>query len=95
MPALDACAGMGVNVEMKADCPPAVPPTTSVSATVATRSVPGPSPSRFLVTSFSWDLVDRVRPAGGPIVATGLLAFDLRTGPDPVAAAVAGGHRGA
>ena len=50
------------------------------------------SPERFLVTSFAWELVDRVR-ALAPELPTGLLAFDLASGPDPVAAAVAGGHR--
>lgn len=50
------------------------------------------SPERILVTSFAWELVDRVR-ALAPEVPTGLLAFDLASAPDPVAAAVAGGHR--
>ena len=44
------------------------------------------------MTSFAWELVDRVR-ALAPELPTGLLAFDLASGPDPVAAAVAGGHR--
>jgi glycerophosphoryl diester phosphodiesterase len=88
--ALDACGGLGVNVEIKADCPPATHDGLVV-AVVDLLSGLG-APERFLVTSFAWELMDRVR-ALAPGLATGLLAFDLASGPDPVAAAVGGGHR--
>jgi glycerophosphoryl diester phosphodiesterase len=87
---LEACRGMGVNVEIKADCPPGAHEGLVRAVVGLLRGLD--DPSRFLVTSFSWDLVDRVR-ALAPELPTGLLAFDLASGPDPVAAAVAGGHR--
>jgi glycerophosphoryl diester phosphodiesterase len=87
---LEACAGMGVNVEIKADCPRETHEAV-VEAVVGLLRGLG-DPDRFLVTSFSWDLVDRVRSLA-PELPTGLLAVDLGSGPDPVAAAVAGGHR--
>jgi len=87
--ALDACAGMGVNVEIKADCPPAA--HAALVAGVASLLSERSEPERFLVTSFAWTLLDQVR-ALAPGLATGLLALDLASGPDPVAAAVAGGH---
>jgi glycerophosphoryl diester phosphodiesterase len=87
---IDACTGMGVNVEIKADCPPEAHEAL-VAGVVALLGGLG-DPDRFLVTSFSWDLVDRVRSLA-PDLPTGLLGFDLASGPDPVAAALAGGHR--
>jgi glycerophosphoryl diester phosphodiesterase len=88
--ALDACAGLGVNVEIKADCPPGSHERLVAGVVGLLRDLG--SPERYLVTSFAWELVDRAR-ALAPELPTGLLAFDLVSGPDPVAAAVAGGHR--
>jgi glycerophosphoryl diester phosphodiesterase len=90
--ALEACAGMGVNVEIKGDAPPEAVEGLVEAVVALLRGFE--DPHRFLVTSFSWDLVDRVR-ALAPELPTGLLALavDPVPGPDPVAAAVAGGHR--
>jgi len=87
---LDACAGMGVNIEVKADCPAAARHGL-ITATIATLRERA-DPDRFLVTSFSWELVDRVRELA-PELATGLVVPRHRSVPDPVAAATAGGHR--
>ncbi|MCU0309667.1 MAG: glycerophosphodiester phosphodiesterase [Acidimicrobiales bacterium] len=91
---LEACAGMGVNVEIKADDPA---PTTAAGAslvadTIAVLHDPGPV-TGLVVSCFDWSVVDRVR-AEAPGLATALLAFDLDREPDPIAAAVARGHRG-
>ena len=75
-------AGMGVNVEIKADCPPETHDGLVAAVVEAAARTPA-SPERFLVTSFAWPLVDRVR-ALAPELPTGLLAFDLAAGPDPV-----------
>jgi glycerophosphoryl diester phosphodiesterase len=87
---IEACAGMGVNVEIKADCPPETH-AVLVGATVELLQALA-EPRRFLVTSFSWELVNRVH-ALAPDLATGLLTYDLRSGPDPVTTALDGGHR--
>jgi len=90
--ALEACTGMGVNVEIKVDAPVVATARQDqlVEATVGVLDEVG-EPGRFLVTSFDWTVVARVAELS-PSLPTGLLAFDLDHGPDPVAAAVAGGH---
>ncbi|MCD9625098.1 glycerophosphodiester phosphodiesterase [Rhabdothermincola salaria] len=91
--ALDACAGMGVNVEIKVDAPVAATARQEhlVRATVAALDELD-EPERFLVTSFDWTAAAQVAELS-PSLPTGLLVFDFGTGPDPVAQAVAGGHR--
>lgn len=84
--ALDACAGMGVNVEVKGEGVAAVAAAGAVVA-LAGRS---PLAERVLVSSFDWRAVDRVR-AAAPWLATGLLAFVV---PDPRALVAAAARRG-
>lgn len=84
--ALDACAGMGVNVEVKGEGGAAVAAAGAVVALVG-RS---PLAERVLVSSFDWRAVDRAR-AGAPGLATGLLAFVV---PDPAGLVAAAARRG-
>lgn len=63
--ALDACDGMGVNVEVKGDA-------RTAAAVVATLEERG-GRDEVLVSSFDWGAVDHVR-AAAPQVPTGLLA---------------------
>ncbi len=95
--ALDACAGMGVNVEIKND--PAEPdfdPSNDIAVTVAQviRSWLGPEGSaaaRVIVSSFTKETIDRLR-AEAPELPTGWLTFDLRDHAAVVGRAVAHGH---
>jgi glycerophosphoryl diester phosphodiesterase len=85
--ALDACAGMGVNVEIKNDpVEPDFDPAHDVAVAVAeaTRAwlgPAGPAAGRVIVSSFAMETVDRLR-ATAPDLPTGWLTFDLQ---DPVA----------
>lgn len=91
--ALEACTPMGVNVEIKVDGsvagsvaePRLVADTVSVLAGLAT-------PRRFLVSSFTWSVLDQVRQLA-PELATALLGLDPSSGPDMITAATTGGHR--
>jgi glycerophosphoryl diester phosphodiesterase len=93
--ALDACDGMGVNVEIKnsdgdlADGPggPEV-----VDATLEVLSaLPADVRTGILVSSFDLATITRVK-ALDPGLATGFLVFDLANQPDAVAIAADGGH---
>jgi glycerophosphoryl diester phosphodiesterase len=96
--ALDACAGMGVNVEIKNDrADPDHDPELVVASAVVARLVDrstsdGHGPDRLLVTSFDPAVVARAY-ALAPAIPVGQLVFD--TGPDARAlverVAVAGG----
>ena len=88
--ALEAAAGMGVNVEIKIEDPGSAAAHRLVAATVDLLGDLA-EPERFLVTSFDWSAVDLARRLA-PTLATGLLAFDLSQGPDPVEVAALGGH---
>jgi glycerophosphoryl diester phosphodiesterase len=91
--ALDACDGMGVNVEIKVDPPVAgTPHQDRLVGDVVDLLVACGTPERFLVTSFEWPVVAEVHQRAAAL-ATGLLGFDLSTGPDLLDAAAAGGHR--
>ena len=84
--ALDACAGMGVNVEIKSDPrEPAFDPSYAVvDVALAAMALPTSGAdeprrdgsARFLVTSFDPGCLDAVRARSS--VATGQLAFDIR-----------------
>lgn len=91
--ALDACDGMGVNVEIKVDPPVAgtAAQDALVAGTVELLVATG-TPERFLVTSFDWPVMAEVRSLA-PQLPTGLLAFDLSSGPDVLEVAAAQGHR--
>jgi glycerophosphoryl diester phosphodiesterase len=91
--ALDACEGMGVNVEIKVDEPVTGSPRQAemVDAVVEVLVGAGSPTSRFLVTSFDWSVPARVRERA-PGLPTGLLGFDRNTAPAIVDAAAAGGH---
>ena len=91
--ALDACAPMGVNVEIKADRPPAATPAGDrlVADTVALL-LAAPPPGGLVVSCFDWSVADRIA-REAPAIPTALLAFDLANGPDIIEAAVAAGHR--
>jgi glycerophosphoryl diester phosphodiesterase len=97
--ALDACAGMGVNVEIKND--PADPDfdardrvADAVADLLVARSVgpDGTDLAMILVTSFNPRTIDAVR-SRAPSVPTGQLVFDLADPAAVVARAVRGGHR--
>jgi glycerophosphoryl diester phosphodiesterase len=68
--ALDACAGMGVNVEVKGDGGTARAAAAAVVEVVDRLG----AADRVLVSSFDWSAVDRVR-ALAPDLPTALLAF--------------------
>jgi glycerophosphoryl diester phosphodiesterase len=87
--ALDACGPLGVNVELKADCPPPSH-ATMVEAVVAELRGRG-EPGRWLLTSFDWALMMRARELG-PELPTGLLFFDPRLAEPAVAEAAREGH---
>lgn len=74
--ALDACAGLGVNVEIKSspDDPDFRIDRRAADAVVA--DLDGIERARLLVTSFDLAMVDRVR-ALDPSLPTGLLVFEL------------------
>jgi glycerophosphoryl diester phosphodiesterase len=95
--ALEACTGMGVNVEIKND--PTEPDfdgthdaAVAVAEAVATwLAAGGLPPERVIVSSFAMETVDRLREVA-PDLPTGWLTFDLL---DPVAVVertVAHGH---
>ncbi|UDY37251.1 glycerophosphodiester phosphodiesterase [Dermatobacter hominis] len=93
--ALEACRGMGVNVEIKnsdgdlADGPggPAV-----VDATVdVLAALPEDVRARILVSSFDLPTITRVKELD-PGLQTGFLVFDLTHEPEAVAIAADGGH---
>ncbi len=87
--ALDACGPLGVNVEIKADCPAAThaPMVASVVAELRRRG----ETHRWLVTSFDWDLVAMARELA-PELPTGLLLFDPKLTDAALDRAVAEGH---
>lgn len=90
--ALDACAPMGVNVEIKVDDPVAgTAAEDRLVADVVALLAGRPARESFLVTSFTWSVLDRVRALDAGR-ATGLLALHPGDDPDVVAVAVAGGH---
>lgn len=82
--AFEACAGMGVNVEVKGDGPAAA---AGAAAAVVDAVGAAGAADRVVVSSFDWAAVEQVRELA-PSVPTALLAFVV---PDPawfVAAAV-------
>jgi glycerophosphoryl diester phosphodiesterase len=87
--ALDACAGMGVNVELKADCPPDAhaPMVEAVAGELRRRG----EPARWLLTSFDWALMVQAR-ALAPELPTGLLFFHPELAGPAVAEATREGH---
>lgn len=87
--ALDACGPLGVNVEIKADCPPASH-EAMVEAAVAELRRRG-RPHRWLLTSFEWDLMAMARDRA-PELPTGLLFFDPAQADAAVTEADRGGH---
>lgn len=90
--ALDACAGMGVNVEIK-NAP--VDPDWDESRRVAdevVRVLAGRDPAALLVTSFDPGAVDRVRELH-PGLPTGLLVHPGLAIDDAVVLAAERGHR--
>lgn len=87
--ALDACGPLGVNVELKADCPPGTH-AAMVAAVVAELRERG-EPARWLLTSFEWSLMAAARELA-PELPTGLLFFDPRQADPAVEQAVSGGH---
>jgi glycerophosphoryl diester phosphodiesterase len=96
--ALDACDGMGVNVEIKnspgdlggEDVPRSFEVADLVVDLLRRRSAAGVV-QPVLVSCFDLPTVDHVR-AVGPGVRTGHLVFDLAADPDAVRRAAAHGH---
>jgi glycerophosphoryl diester phosphodiesterase len=89
---LEACDGLGVNVEIKnsANDPDFDPGCAIAEAVVA--ELDGIARERVLVTSFDLATIDRVRSLD-PTVATGLLAFDLEEPRPVIELAATHGHR--
>jgi len=96
--ALDACAGMGVNVEIK-NSPGdlggdqvrhSLRPADIVLELLAARSAAGVE-EQILVSSFDIPTLDRIRSLDRHI-ATGYLVFDLNAVPDAPQRAADGGH---
>ena len=79
--ALDACAPMGVNVEIKVDHPVSATPVGErlVADTVALL-LDAPPVGGLVVSCFDWSVADRIA-REAPSLPTALLAFDLADGP--------------
>lgn len=90
--ALEACEGMGVNVEIK-NLPedPDYDPAHGVAVAVAGLVRACLPADRVIVSSFTMDTIDRVRDAD-PGIPTGWLTFDLADPTLVVERAVAHGH---
>lgn len=90
--ALEACAGLGVNVEIKNH--PSDPGWDDTAAVVdaVVPVLSAEEPTRWLVTSFDLATVDRVRELA-PDLPTGFLVFDVADPAAAVAAAAGHGHR--
>jgi len=89
--ALEACEGMGVNVEIKNHPSEAGYDERAVVCDAVVARLVDDEPSRWLVTSFDLATVDRVH-ALAPQLPTGLLMFDLEGPAEAVAAAAGHGH---
>ena len=97
--ALDACAGMGVNVEIKNSpgdlggdhVPHGLEVADSVTGLLAARAAAGVQ-EEVLVSCFDWPTLERVR-ARDQALATGFLVFDLNALPDAPERAAEAGHR--
>jgi glycerophosphoryl diester phosphodiesterase len=87
--ALEACAGLGANIELKSEGDAARDECAVESLAVLSSRL---DPATTLVTSFAWGLVDRLHELA-PDLPTGLLVVDPSSWLEPVAAAAAGGHR--
>jgi len=87
--ALDLCAPLGVNVEIKSDGPDELRESLIVGVVDLLRT--RGAPSRWLVTSFDHDICDRVRELA-PDLPTGLLTFDDAAIDDLIARARRDGH---
>lgn len=74
--ALDACAPLGVNVEIKPDGPASMRPRLIEAVVGLLLAFEGPR--EFLVTSFDHDICDAVR-ALAPSIPTGLLNSNIGT----------------
>jgi glycerophosphoryl diester phosphodiesterase len=95
--ALDACDGMGVNVEIKNVAgEPGYDPTASIAGVVATaldeRARTGRATPPILVSSFDVAVLDAMRERE-PRIDTALLTFLLEDPAQTVTAASAAGHR--
>ena len=97
--ALDACAGMGVNVEIKNSpgdqggdhVPHGLEVADSVTGLLAARAAAGVQ-EEVLVSCFDWPTLERVR-ARDRALATGFLVFDLNALPDAPERAAEAGHQ--
>lgn len=90
--ALDACAGMGVNIEIKnlPDDPDHDPTNRIVQDVVALLDQRGGA-QEILVTCFDLRVIDALH-ALDPTIATGWLVFDVRDAAATVARCAAHGH---
>lgn len=93
--ALDACAGMGVNIEIKnspgdlADGPGG--PAVVDDVVAALHRLDAAVRERILVSSFDLPTITRVKELD-PNMLTGYLVFDLAAQPDAIDIAADGGH---
>ena len=88
-PALLACNGLGVNVEIKSDGPPELRDRL-IDSVIGLLGRSG-DPDRFLVTSFSMEIIDEVRVRASDI-PTGFLAVHLGSEDRGLSRISSGGH---
>jgi glycerophosphoryl diester phosphodiesterase len=89
--ALDACAGMWVNVEIKNDeSEPGFDGTRSLADDVAALAAERGDEDRILVSSFDLATVDRMREVSGGRIRTAFLV--VQAGPESIRAAADHGH---
>ena len=87
--AIDACGAMGVNVEIKGDGPLELRP--GLIADTVTLLGARAEPSRFLVTSFDWQIIEEVALVA-PGLPTGLLTMTDPLADDLLGRVAGAGH---
>ena len=87
--AIDACARLGVNVEIKGDGAPELRPAL-IADTIALLRALG-APERFLITSFEWEIIGAVRELA-PELPTGFLTMADPLADDLLDRIAAAGH---
>lgn len=87
--AIDACARLGVNVEIKGDGALALRPALIADTVALLRSID--APQRFLITSFEWEIIAAVRDLA-PELPTGFLTMADPLADDLLDRIAADGH---
>ena len=90
--ALDACAGMAVNIEIKNDpAEPGFEPDRALADDVAAVVASRGDTERIVVSSFDRASIDRLKEVASPPIATAWLV--TVPPPDAIEVVVAGGHQ--